>query len=88
MPLYEYYCGDCHGKFEQITSASDPDQGKCLKCHGKNTRKLLSRFAIGGQGDLRESTLHGCHDCMPGPGDESSHDSHGEHDHSGPEHDH
>ncbi len=62
MALYEYFCDRCQYKFEQITSERDPDQGKCPKCHSKETRKLLSRFAIGGQGDLRESTQHGCDD--------------------------
>lgn len=60
MALYEFYCETCQSQFEQITSSSDPGMGKCPKCHDKNTRKLISRFAVGGQGDLRESTVHGC----------------------------
>lgn len=63
MALYEFYCDSCKSKFEQITSSTDPDQGKCPKCQGNHTHKLISRFAVGGQGDLRESTMHGCHDC-------------------------
>ncbi len=62
MVLYEYYCESCQSIFEQITSNSDPDQGKCLKCNNKSTKKLFSKFAVGGRGDLRESTQHGCHD--------------------------
>lgn len=68
MPMYEYFCKPCGHQFEQITSSSDPDAGKCPKCNGKNTEKLLSRFAVGGQGDLRESTMHGCHGCHLAPG--------------------
>jgi hypothetical protein len=46
--------------FEQIVGYSDPERGKCLKCGGYRTRALISKFAVGGRGDLRESTLHGC----------------------------
>ncbi len=62
MALYEYYCEDCKEKFEQISSSSSEEEnGKCPKCQKKNTKRLISRFAVGGQGDLRETTQHGCH---------------------------
>src|SRR4051812_38355031 len=61
MALFEFYCDTCSFKFEQITSSTDEDSGKCPKCQNKNTRKLISRFSVGGRGDLRESTMHGCH---------------------------
>jgi len=74
MALYEYYCDSCSKKFEQITSSTDPDQGKCPKCQGKNTRRLISCFAVGGRGDLRESTMHGCHGChVPATGESHGH---------------
>jgi putative FmdB family regulatory protein len=84
MALYEYYCDSCQLRFEQITSASDPDAGKCPKCHGKDSKKLISPFAVGGRGDLRESTMHGCHDChVPtGPGHEAGGHDHGHDGHS------
>lgn len=46
MPLYEYYCADCRGKFEMFTSyeASEGDI-VCTKCHGARVRKLFSMFA-------------------------------------------
>lgn len=66
MALFEYYCDACRLKFEQITSSTDPDAGKCPQCRSSETRKLISRFAVGGQGDLRESTTHGCHGCHTG----------------------
>ena len=71
MALYEFYCEACDHRFEQIARSDSPDKGKCPKCQSKDrTRKLISPFAIGGRGDLRESTMHGCHDChVPaGPG--------------------
>ena len=90
MALYEYFCETCQKRFEQITSSTDPDQGKCPKCQGKNTNRLISRFAIGGQGDLRETTMHGCHDHSTGHEGDSgqSHDDHAGHDHSHHDHDH
>jgi putative FmdB family regulatory protein len=64
MALYEYFCKECKHQFEQITSSTDPDQGKCPKCgENKNTERLISAFRIAGRGDLRESTMHGCHGC-------------------------
>ena len=55
MPLYEYYCADCRGKFEMFTSYQ-ASQGEivCVKCHGGRVRKLFSMFAAphsGSEGD-------------------------------------
>jgi len=77
MALYEFYCEACDHQFEQITRSNSPDKGKCPKCQSKDrTRKLISAFSVGGRGDLRESTMHGCHDCHvpPGPGPGHSED--------------
>ncbi len=64
MPLYEYQCQSCQVKFEVIESQSN--QSSCPKCQSKEIKRLISCFAVGGQGDLRESTLHGCHDNYTG----------------------
>lgn len=80
MPLFEYFCSACQKKFEQIVSSSDLDAGRCPGCGSQKARKLISRFAIGGQGDLRESTMHGCHDYDGSPGGDS-HGGHEGHDH-------
>lgn len=45
MPLYEYECGDCGRRFEQIQKFSDPPAEKCPTCGGK-VRKLMSSPAI------------------------------------------
>ncbi|MEO7002504.1 MAG: FmdB family zinc ribbon protein [Ktedonobacterales bacterium] len=52
MPLYEYYCADCRGKFEMLTTfeASEGDV-VCTKCHGERVRKLFSVFASPRKGD-------------------------------------
>ena len=46
MPLYEYYCADCRGKFEMFTTYQ-ASQGEivCVKCHSGRVRKLFSMFA-------------------------------------------
>jgi putative FmdB family regulatory protein len=45
MPLYEYECDACSGRFERIQKFSDPPVEKCPTCGGK-VRKLLSSPAI------------------------------------------
>lgn len=80
MALYEFFCESCQKHFEQLTSATDPEQGRCPKCQGNKTRRLISRFAVGGRGDLRESTFHGCHDHDLASADHNHRVSHG-HDH-------
>lgn len=45
MPLYEYECEKCGGRFEQIQKFSDPPVKKHQGCGGK-VRKLLSPPAI------------------------------------------
>jgi len=68
MALHEYFCETCQMKFEQIVAPSEPNPGNCPKCQtNKTSRRLISKFAVGGQGDLRESTMHGCHgEHLPG----------------------
>lgn len=46
MPLYEYYCADCRGKFELFTSF-ETSEGDivCAKCHSGRVRKMFSMFA-------------------------------------------
>ena len=78
MALHEYYCNSCKKPFEQLTSILGVEVGKCPFCNGKDTKRLISRFAVGGQGDQRESTLHGCHEYSGVDHDHSDH-SHGDH---------
>lgn len=59
MPLYEYYCADCQGKFELLVSyeTSAADDIVCARCHGPHVRKLLSVVARprGGADDFSAS---------------------------------
>jgi putative FmdB family regulatory protein len=61
MALREFKCKKCQYVFENIVSERDPHPSPCPKCGEKEAERLLSRFAVAGQGDLRESTMHGCH---------------------------
>jgi putative FmdB family regulatory protein len=46
MPLYEYKCQECHGRFEIIRKFSDPDLETCTLCGGGPVERLLSSPAI------------------------------------------
>ncbi|NDD92258.1 zinc ribbon domain-containing protein [bacterium] len=75
-PVYEYSCELCHHRFEERVSSHESAAPACPKCGEDAAKKQISRFAVGGQGDLREGTLHGCH----GPwesGGGSGHEGHG-----------
>lgn len=45
MPLFEYRCGDCDEKFEELVPFAKSDEMQCPNCGSKNTRKLVSAFA-------------------------------------------
>lgn len=45
MPLYEYYCKDCHGVFEEIRQMRDAsDPSPCPEC-GREAPRMMSTFA-------------------------------------------
>lgn len=64
-PLYDFKCEACQKTFEESISigAKVPP---CPAC-GSDARvaKQVTSFRVGGRGDLRESTMHGCHDATP-----------------------
>ncbi|MBI4278398.1 MAG: zinc ribbon domain-containing protein [Armatimonadetes bacterium] len=46
MPLYEYVCGECGQRFEQLVwSSKDADQVSCTSCGASKVRRLISVFA-------------------------------------------
>jgi putative FmdB family regulatory protein len=47
MPIYEYRCTTC-GAYRSVLvrTYSDPTDLQCLRCHGTQLRKLVSRFAV------------------------------------------
>lgn len=46
MPLYEYHCGACGHRFEQIQKFSDPVVEICPNCGERKVQKLLSSPAF------------------------------------------
>jgi putative FmdB family regulatory protein len=52
MPVYEYECGSCGGRFEAVRKFSDPDLSECALCTSANVRKVLSApaFVLKGSG--------------------------------------
>lgn len=48
MPLYEFRCGDCRGRFTLLIGMTQeqPTQS-CPRCKGANVKKLISRFRMG-----------------------------------------
>jgi len=45
MPVYEYQCNACDGRFELQQKMSDPPANKCPKCAGELT-KVVSAAAF------------------------------------------
>ena len=46
MPLYEYYCADCHTKFDALRPMSQADVAiQCKNCESMHTSRMLSLFA-------------------------------------------
>jgi putative FmdB family regulatory protein len=52
MPVYEYECSACGGRFEALQKMSDPVLTKCSLCNTGTVRKVLSptAFVLKGSG--------------------------------------
>lgn len=52
MPVYEYECKTCGGRFEVVRKFSDPLLTECQLCKAPDIRKLLSpaAFVLKGSG--------------------------------------
>jgi putative FmdB family regulatory protein len=52
MPIYEYECGSCGGRFEVTQKFSDPLLSTCKLCNAAGVRKVLSptSFVLKGSG--------------------------------------
>jgi len=72
MPLFEYECRGCHRTFEHL--ARESETPACPACKGTDLQKLLSAFAVGGNGGgdkgLAMPSSGGCGHCGDprGPG--------------------
>ena len=50
MPIYEYRCEQCGTHFEELRSSGAAAQVRCQQCNGRRVTRLLSAFAVGGDG--------------------------------------
>jgi putative FmdB family regulatory protein len=68
MPLYEYSCDDCSGKFEVLTSFANRDRKQvCPSCESTDTQVLISSFAAFGSSESgKEPVSLGGGGCGPG----------------------
>jgi putative FmdB family regulatory protein len=47
MPIYEYECTQCNGRFQRLVSGfRNPDDLACPRCGTPDVRKAISRFAF------------------------------------------
>ncbi|MHB1005057.1 MAG: FmdB family zinc ribbon protein [Chloroflexota bacterium] len=66
MPIYEYRCVECGGKFEKLVRISDADgKAVCPVCGSEQTHRQVSAFGFLGGGSTSAS-LGGS--CTPGAG--------------------
>jgi putative FmdB family regulatory protein len=68
MPVYEYFCSDCHTKFDALRPMSRADEAiACEMCGGPHTARVLSMFAFkGGDGASVRRSSGGCSSCSGG----------------------
>jgi putative FmdB family regulatory protein len=52
MPVYEFECGSCGHRFDELMRLSDPDPTHCPACHAETVRRRLSapQFRLSGGG--------------------------------------
>jgi len=57
MPLYDYMCADCRGKFTLLVGMiAETQEEKCPRCGSRQIQKLISRFArLRSEDDLMDS---------------------------------
>ena len=62
MPLYDYRCESCGKEFEVLRRRGDDSTEACPDC-GREARKQLSAFAVGGGADSTSSVTTGGSNC-------------------------
>lgn len=53
MPIYEYSCTACEGRFERLSTMAEADRQSCPACGSGDVRRLLS--VIGGLAGAQEA---------------------------------
>lgn len=64
MPIFEFVCGKCGGRFEELVPTSSA-KAPCPDCGSRRVRKAVSVFAV--TGEARQAGGHaGCGGCGGG----------------------
>ena len=58
MPIYEYLCPNCNGRFQKLVQGfHDPSGLACPRCGNAGVRRAISRFATIKSEDARADSL-------------------------------
>lgn len=58
MPIYEYHCPNCSGRFQKLVRGfSDPEGLACPRCGNASVQRAISRFATLKSEDARIEAL-------------------------------
>ncbi|HWP96612.1 MAG TPA: zinc ribbon domain-containing protein [Syntrophomonadaceae bacterium] len=47
MPIFDFQCQDCGGKFDLMIRNKEKEEATCPSCHSRNIKQLLSGFNTG-----------------------------------------
>ena len=62
MPIFEYQCQDCSGRFEQLVYGKETEV-RCRTCGSHRVQQLLSTFAVAAAPDKASRELGPCGSC-------------------------
>jgi putative FmdB family regulatory protein len=74
MPIYEYECRQCGGRFESLVLKSSP-AASCPSCQSTDLEQLISRCVVS-SGASREANLSAAHRKMAAVHKEKRHEEH------------
>jgi putative FmdB family regulatory protein len=58
MPIYEYLCPQCNGRFQKLVQGfSDPPRLACPRCGAADVKRAISRVAVVRSEDARAESL-------------------------------
>lgn len=71
MAIYEFYCDDCHDRFEEMRPMTQAhEDAACPLCGGAHTRRIISLSNVFSGDGKRRRAVAGtspCSGCMPSP---------------------
>lgn len=63
LPIFDYICSRCKGKYELLVSASNKDAVECPKCGTRTLSRQLSTFAVLGAERGKSADGGSCKSC-------------------------